>query len=197
VTLLALFATQAVQVPVKFVITPEMGVPNAGATRVLLDRVAVSEIVSTVSLVDGNVIVVPSVPAKVSELLIVSVLPEATLSPVTEVAAIVPVPDTLKLPPVPITKTLAFVAADTPEKGTAVAVIVPEPVAPRLPPVPTKSAAVLVPAVIAENAGAPADAEITPPEIVMDVPSGFTHPNVDVVAVGQELPNGLISKVCA
>ena len=61
--------------------------------------------------VPGNVIVVASVPASVSELFTVSVLVAVTERPVTLVAAIVPVPDTARLPPVPMTSAAAFVPA--------------------------------------------------------------------------------------
>ena len=67
--------------------------------------------VNTLPDVFGNVIVVPSVPLNVIELLTVSVFPAVTLSPVTEVAAIVPDPVTPKLPPVPINNAAVFVPA--------------------------------------------------------------------------------------
>jgi hypothetical protein len=56
-----------------------------GAVRVLLVRVCVPAMVVTVPLVDGNVIVVESVPENVSVLLMVAVLLDAITSvpPVT------------------------------------------------------------------------------------------------------------------
>lgn len=58
---------------------------------------------TTVPLVDGNAKLVESVPVSVSELLAVRVLPDATLRPVTDVAAIVPVPVALIEAPEPTT----------------------------------------------------------------------------------------------
>ena len=69
--------------PVALVKVPDAGVPragvvNVGEVKVLFVKVCVAPKVTTVSDVEGNVIVVPSVPAKVNELLAVKVLPEAT-----------------------------------------------------------------------------------------------------------------------
>ena len=62
------------------------------------------------------------------------------------------------------------------------ATIVPEPLTPREAPVPTSIAAdVLVPPSKEEKF--PPKAEITPPLIVIVLPSGFTHPSWEVVDV--------------
>ena len=69
--------------PVALVKVPDAGVPragvvNVGEVKVLFVKVCVAPKVTTVSDVEGNVMVVPSVPAKVNELLAVKVFPEVT-----------------------------------------------------------------------------------------------------------------------
>lgn len=87
---------------------------------------------------------------------------------------------------------LAFVVTVAAFPVQLVAAIVPLPDAARDAPVPTTIAAVVfVPPVSDENAAAPAPAEITPAEIVIDVPSIFTPPRTVVDAVGSEYPPAL------
>ena len=63
------------------VATPKLGVVKVGEVRVLLVRVCVAPRVTTVSDELGKVIVVASVPAKVSEFDIFNFLPDVTTSP--------------------------------------------------------------------------------------------------------------------
>ena len=91
---------------VQLVNVPDAGVPRTGAVivgdvSVLFVRVCVAARPTTVSLDDGKVIVVVSVPASVRVLSTVSVLAVTTDSPVTLVAAMVPVPLVVSDPPEP------------------------------------------------------------------------------------------------
>jgi hypothetical protein len=73
-------------VPVKLVTVPLAGVPRigpviVGLVRVLLVKVWLAVRVTTVSVVEGNVIVVPSVPDKVRVLVAERIFPSVILTP--------------------------------------------------------------------------------------------------------------------
>src|SRR5882762_10440687 len=81
------------------VATPSCGVVMIGAVSVLFVSVWMAVSVTTVSLVPGNVIVVPSVPASVSELLNVRFLADAPVTvepdPVEASVKLAPVADSV------------------------------------------------------------------------------------------------------